>query len=104
MLRVHLDTDIGGDTDDLCALAMLLGSPEVDLVGVTTVTDTEGQRLGFVRHALDLAGRSNVPTASGAFGFLSEPQRAEPQVFQIVEVQPWSRIPERQLALVAYGG
>ncbi|GIW12987.1 MAG: DNA polymerase IV [Tepidiforma sp.] len=27
----------------------------------------------------------------------------EPQVFRIVEVQPWSRIPERQAALVAYG-
>lgn len=26
-----------------------------------------------------------------------------PQVFRIVEVQPWSRIPERQLALVAFG-
>jgi nucleotidyltransferase/DNA polymerase involved in DNA repair len=27
----------------------------------------------------------------------------EPQVFRIVEVQPWSRIPERQLGLVAFG-
>jgi protein ImuB len=27
----------------------------------------------------------------------------EAQVFRIVEVQPWSRIPERHLALVAYG-
>jgi nucleotidyltransferase/DNA polymerase involved in DNA repair len=27
-----------------------------------------------------------------------------PQVFRIVEVQPWSRIPERQLGLVAFGG
>lgn len=26
-----------------------------------------------------------------------------PQVYRIVEVQPWSRIPERQLALVAFG-
>ncbi|MGI8424391.1 MAG: DNA polymerase Y family protein [Chloroflexota bacterium] len=26
-----------------------------------------------------------------------------PQVFRVVEVQPWSRIPERQQALVAYG-
>ena len=26
----------------------------------------------------------------------------EPQVFRIVEVQPWSRIPERQLGLVAF--
>ncbi len=27
----------------------------------------------------------------------------EAQVYRIVEVQPWSRIPERQLALIAYG-
>ena len=27
-----------------------------------------------------------------------------PQVYRIVEVQPWSRIPERQLALVAFDG
>lgn len=27
----------------------------------------------------------------------------EPQVYRVVEVQPWSRIPERQVALVAYG-
>jgi DNA polymerase-4/protein ImuB len=27
-----------------------------------------------------------------------------PQVYQVIEVQPWSRIPERQLALAAYGG
>ena len=79
MLRIHLDTDIGGDTDDLCALALLLGSPEVELVGVTTVADTEGRRLAFARHALKLAGRTDVPVASGAFGFLDIPQRAEPQ-------------------------
>ena len=79
MLRVHLDTDIGGDTDDLCALAMLLGSPEVQLVGVTTVTDTEGRRLAFVRHALELARQTDVPVASGAFGFLDVSSKAEPQ-------------------------
>jgi len=27
----------------------------------------------------------------------------EPQLFRVVEVEPWSRIPERQLALVAFG-
>jgi len=27
----------------------------------------------------------------------------EPQIFRVVEVEPWSRIPERQLALVAFG-
>ena len=30
-------------------------------------------------------------------------REGDPQVFRIVEVQPWSRIPERQLALVAFG-
>jgi inosine-uridine nucleoside N-ribohydrolase len=41
-MRVHLDTDIGGDTDDACALAMLLGVPDVDLLGVTTTSDASG--------------------------------------------------------------
>ncbi|MEO6398807.1 MAG: nucleoside hydrolase [Tepidiformaceae bacterium] len=77
MIRVHLDTDIGGDTDDLCALALLLGSPEVELVGVTTVADTRGGRLSYVRHALELARRESVPAAAGACGFLGPPQQAE---------------------------
>ncbi len=69
-LRVHLDTDIGGDTDDLCALALLLGSPEVELVGVTTCADAEGLRRSFVEHALRLSGRRGIPVATGARGFL----------------------------------
>lgn len=28
MTLIHLDTDLGGDIDDLCALAMLLRWPE----------------------------------------------------------------------------
>lgn len=35
-VRVHLDTDLGGDPDDACALAMLLGWPNVEIVGITT--------------------------------------------------------------------
>ena len=34
---VLLDTDIGSDVDDLLALALLVGSPELQLIGVTTV-------------------------------------------------------------------
>ena len=33
-MRIHLDTDLGGDPDDACALAMLLGWPGVELVGI----------------------------------------------------------------------
>jgi len=62
---VHLDTDIGGDPDDGCALAMLLGSDLV-LAGVTTTVDPHGQRAGYAAHLLRLAGRADVPVAAGA--------------------------------------
>ncbi|MHB0857039.1 MAG: nucleoside hydrolase [Anaerolineae bacterium] len=66
MPLVHLDTDIGGDIDDLCALAMLLKLPEVTLTGVTTNSDDGGIRAGMVRYVLGLAGREDVPVAAGA--------------------------------------
>jgi hypothetical protein len=44
LVRIHLDTDLGGDTDDACALAMLLGWPGVELVGITTTADPGGMR------------------------------------------------------------
>ena len=50
-MRIHLDTDLGGDPDDACALAMLLGWPEVEMVGITTTTDPGA------------AGRATWPTA-----------------------------------------
>ncbi len=65
-MRIHLDTDLGGDTDDACALAMLLGCPEVDLVGVTTNLDEDGGRAGCVAHLLELAGRTGIDVAAGA--------------------------------------
>jgi len=66
MLKLHLDTDIGGDIDDLCALAMVLNWPDVDLLAVTTNSDDRGRRAGFARYALDLAGRDDVAVAAGA--------------------------------------
>jgi purine nucleosidase len=69
--RIHLDTDLGSDTDDLCALAMLLGWPDVDLSGVTTVSDPEGRRAGWTEYALGLAGRQDVPVEAGVAGSLA---------------------------------
>ncbi|NLF01597.1 MAG: nucleoside hydrolase [Anaerolineales bacterium] len=66
MLGIHLDTDIGGDIDDLCALAMLLNCPGADLRAITTVSDDGGRRAGYARYALRLAGRADVPVAAGA--------------------------------------
>lgn len=66
MHKIHLDTDLGGDLDDLCALALLLRWPEVDLAGITTVGDEGGRRAGYVRYVLGLEGRGAVPVAAGA--------------------------------------
>jgi inosine-uridine nucleoside N-ribohydrolase len=66
MLKLHLDTDIGGDIDDLCALALVLGWPDVDLLAVTSVSDDGGRRAGYARYALELAGRGDVPVWAGA--------------------------------------
>jgi hypothetical protein len=57
VVKLHLDTDLGGDIDDLCALGMLLDWPGVELLAVTTVADDRGRRAGAARYALDLAGR-----------------------------------------------
>jgi purine nucleosidase len=66
MTKIHLDTDLGGDMDDLCALAMLLRWPDVELTGVTVVGDLGGRRTGYTRYALALEGRSDIPVAAGA--------------------------------------
>lgn len=63
---IHLDTDIGGDLDDLCALAMLLRWPGLTITGITTVTEDQGRRAGYVQHVLALAEREDIPLAAGA--------------------------------------
>lgn len=78
-MRIHLDTDLGGDPDDACALAMLLGWPGVELVGITTTIDPGGSRAGCVAHCLQLAGRDDVPVAAGAEVSLTTLRRADPE-------------------------
>jgi inosine-uridine nucleoside N-ribohydrolase len=70
MPKLHIDTDLGGDIDDLCALAMVLNWPGAELVGVTTVAEHQGKRAGYVRLVLKLARREDVPVAAGAEAFL----------------------------------
>jgi purine nucleosidase len=65
-MKIHVDTDIGGDRDDACALAMLLGWPDVEVVGVTTVLDPGGRRAGMAAELLRRAGRDDIAIAAGA--------------------------------------
>ncbi len=64
--KIHLDTDFGGDIDDICALAFLLKSPEVEITGITTVAENGGIRAGQVLYTLKISGRTGLPVKAGA--------------------------------------
>ena len=66
MPKIHLDTDLGGDIDDLCALAMLLRWEDVTITGITTVAEASGRRAGYARYILGLEGKDNIPVSAGA--------------------------------------
>ncbi|MEA2377624.1 MAG: hypothetical protein QOK00_3487 [Thermoleophilaceae bacterium] len=69
--RVILDTDPGigpgMDADDVLALMFCLGSPELELQGVTTVFGNVevGRATGNALRALEAIGRQDVPVAQG---------------------------------------
>src|ERR671923_2596874 len=50
---------------------MLLGWPNVELTGITTVSDRDGRRAGMTGYALTLAGRDDAPVPAGAAGSLA---------------------------------
>src|SRR6476660_5611404 len=88
--RIHLDTDLGGDIDDLCALAMLLRWEGLELTGITTVAEAHGRRAGYVRHVLKLEGKQDIPVAAGADvsqGFYRYAELAYPD-----EEKYWSKV------------
>ena len=81
MTKIHLDTDLGGDIDDLCALTMLLRWEGIGWTGITTVAEANGRRAGYVRHILGLEGRSDILVAAGADvsgGFFRYPELGYP--------------------------
>jgi len=64
-IPVLFDTDIGTDIDDAYALAQILGSPELKLVGVTTVSGDAVARAHLAAKLLAVAGHPDVPVYAG---------------------------------------
>ena len=58
MHKVILDTDIGTDVDDALALAVLLGSKDVDLLGISTVYGDTQLRSKIAMQICELVHRS----------------------------------------------
>jgi inosine-uridine nucleoside N-ribohydrolase len=69
-IPVILDTDIGTDIDDAFALALIIDSPEFELLGVTTVSGDTAARARIAAKMLWEAGGKwrQVPVAAGATG------------------------------------
>lgn len=65
MLNFHLDTDFGGDPDDFAALLTLLGLPDINVTGITTVLDDDGSRAGAVHSVLQSLNRTDIPLCAG---------------------------------------
>jgi purine nucleosidase len=63
--KILIDTDIGDDIDDALALALALRSPEIELLGVTTVFGATLRRAQLAAHLLGIVGREDVPVAPG---------------------------------------
>ncbi|MBI2944926.1 MAG: nucleoside hydrolase [Candidatus Wallbacteria bacterium] len=62
---VFLDTDIGSDVDDVLALLTILATPELELVGISTVHGESGARARIARRLLELAGRPDIRVGAG---------------------------------------
>lgn len=60
-----LDTDIGSDVDDILALTLMLQSPELNLIGVTTVYGDTVQRGRMIRYVSHQFGRHEIVVAPG---------------------------------------
>jgi len=60
-----LDTDIGDDIDDAFALALVLRSPELRLLGITTAYGDTELRARLLDRYLAAVGQADIPVAAG---------------------------------------
>ena len=63
--KVILDTDIGDDIDDAFALALVLSSPEIELLGISTAWGDTQLRARIVDRLLCETGKETVPILAG---------------------------------------
>jgi inosine-uridine nucleoside N-ribohydrolase len=74
-----LDTDIGDDVDDALALGLAASSPELELVGVSTVFRNARERARLAWKVLEDFGAPGVPVYAG----LSRPRRQPVERFRM---------------------
>lgn len=87
---VIIDTDLGDDIDDAMALCLAMQSPELEILGVTTVHRCAEYRARMVKSLLKAGGFGYVPVYAG----YSKPLRAETLYGRKID---YSKIPESYL-------
>ncbi|MGO8717656.1 MAG: nucleoside hydrolase [Acidobacteriaceae bacterium] len=119
--KVILDTDIGDDIDDAYALALVLSSPELKLMGVTTAWGDTGLRARLVEGILCETGQQGIPVIAGvqtkthnvlsqaswarrfppppdagtdAIAWMAKTIRANPGRITLIEIAPLSNVGE----------
>lgn len=64
-IPVIIDTDIGDDIDDSFALCLAMQSPELEVLGVTTVFRCAKERAKIAKKLLTEGGRGDIPVHAG---------------------------------------
>jgi len=63
--KIILDTDVGDDIDDAFALALALRSPEIELVGISTVWGDTALRARLANRLVQEGGGRRIPVVPG---------------------------------------
>lgn len=63
--KILINTDLGDDIDDSAALIMALNSPELEIVGITTVYGDTTKRAEMVLELCAKYGREDIPVCAG---------------------------------------
>lgn len=71
--KIIIDTDIGDDIDDAFAIAYAMASPELDVLGITTVFKNVKQRAHITKALLCAGGFDRVPVYAGLDHPIKEP-------------------------------
>lgn len=117
--KVIIDTDIGDDIDDAYALALVLTSPELKLLGVTSAWGDTALRAQLVEGLLCETGQENIPvfigvptkaqnrftqaswasrfpppedTHTDAIAWMAKTIRANPGQITLIEIAPLSNV------------
>lgn len=64
-IPIIIDTDIGDDIDDAFTLCLAMQSPEIELLGVTTVHRCPKYRAKIAKALLNAGGFSHIPVHAG---------------------------------------